>query len=475
MSDNMIVNSEKMTDLGRLLRKLFCELDAHNIPYCVLRNHDDLPDHTDHDVDLLVSSSDLERYITILHRVIKSTNTHLVRISGRFGFQQTFHYPSTNGKLIQIDCHGNINYRGQKYIDEGFVLQKRIWSDKGFWIASGGSEAAISLMKEYILFGKVKDKGEGKTKKRIAKLVQEAPESFLELLSRFLGHRAAKFVLDCVMDEDWDRLQSKVRYVRSRLFVRSFFRNPFSVVVNWVRFLQGHVFDEIMYPDGLFICLIGPDGAGKSSIAGSLSWDEFGFESMATYHGHFRILPSLKFYYNRFAAIVGLRRMEEPTSVEAARSVDDNPLGFLRAMITVLYYTFEYILGHVVILEGKARRKLIVFDRYFYDYVTSPRFRRVPRFLIRAILRIIPKPDLLICLEGNPGVIYERKRELSYSTLLELQDSYRRIADSFPNGYVCRSDTPFEVTLREVKALIIQRLNERSLAKLRRAYRGQDE
>lgn len=468
----MLLDSEKITTLGRLLRELFHELDVNGIPYCVLRNHEQLPDYTNNDVDLMVPLKFFEQYMEILCRATKSIDASLVNISSRFGFQQTFHYPLKSSKLIQIDCHGNINYYGQKYINEEVVLQTRTWDHRGFWIASPGSEAAVSLMKEYILFGKVKDKGKGKTKKRITELAKEDPENFLNSLGRSLGRNTSEFILDCALEENWNRLESKVGYVRSKLLIRSVFQNPFSMISNLFGFIWGHLFDEVLFPNSLFLCLVGPDGSGKSSIIEALLLDDLPFESTNLYHCHFRILPPLRFYYNGLATLLRLKKVKEPTPAEAAQSLDDKPLGALRAMITVLYYTFEYLLGHLIILRGKTQRKLIIFDRYFYDYMTSPRFKRVPRFLLQAILRIIPKPDLVIYLEGDPEIIHKRKLELSYTTLLALQDGYHRIVNTLLNGYICRSDGLFADTLGDVKSLIIKRLNDRSLVKLHKVYKG---
>lgn len=472
---DVLSHSQKMTTLGKLLRVLFRELDAHGIPYCVLRNYEGLPDYTKHDVDLMIPYSYFERYMDILNKTAQAANVPLVRLSKRLGFQQSFYY-NQNGesdRIIQIDCHGIINYYGQRYINEESIIQGRLWNNRGFWVPSLGSEAAISLMKEYILFGKVKD--EGMIKRRITKLVKEDPKNFLSALGYCIGMKASKVILDYASKGNWKGLESKVNYIRFSLLIRAILRNPFHFISNLFRFLWGHIFDEILHPDGLFLCLVGPDGSGKSSIARSLlsNWASL-FQAVRIYHGHFRILPPLKSYYNKIARIFGLKKMKEPTSVEAARSLNSRPLNVMRALITVFYYAFEYLLGHLTILRGKTQRELIIFDRYFYDYMTSPRFKRVPRFFLNLISKIIPKPDLIIYFEADPDVIHKRKPELSYETLLNLQKGYRRIIDTLPNSYVCRSDIPFEQTLENVRSLIVKRLNERSLTKLRKVYKGNE-
>ena len=57
---------------------------------------------------------------------------------------------------------------------------------------------------------------------------------------------------------------------------------------------------------------------------------------------------------------------------------------------------------------------VLIFDRYFYDYIIDPVRCRIdlPKRLLEWWRLIIPEPDLVLCLGADPGIIHVRKPEL---------------------------------------------------------------
>jgi thymidylate kinase len=62
---------------------------------------------------------------------------------------------------------------------------------------------------------------------------------------------------------------------------------------------------------------------------------------------------------------------------------------------------------------------LIVGDRWMYGYVVQPRALRFhgPDMLARAVMRLLPRPDLIINLAAPPQIIRTRKQELTVSQI----------------------------------------------------------
>ena len=58
---------------------------------------------------------------------------------------------------------------------------------------------------------------------------------------------------------------------------------------------------------------------------------------------------------------------------------------------------------------------MFIFDRYYYDYYIDQRRSRtsLPHWILRFGECFVPKPDLTLCLGGDPKKIYERKPETS--------------------------------------------------------------
>ena len=62
---------------------------------------------------------------------------------------------------------------------------------------------------------------------------------------------------------------------------------------------------------------------------------------------------------------------------------------------------------------------LIVGDRWMYGYLVQPHALKFqgPDALARAVLRLLPRPHLIVNLAAPPDVIRERKQELSLSQI----------------------------------------------------------
>jgi thymidylate kinase len=447
-----------LTLVGHFLTKLFSRLDEEGVSYCVLRGYEGLPEVVEHDVDLLLNQEDLELFEHVLGEVCLSTGWYLVRTVSRFSFHSW--YVASEDKnalpsLLHIDVWTQIHWKAVIYADKGTILSTRR-PHNSIWVASLGSEAAISLLKEYLQYGKVKDKGDGKTKHRITKLVEEDPDNFLATLEPCLGEPLSQFMLECARKADWPRLEGQVGKVRRHLITRALARCPIGQLWSWIRFLWGHFSDKVLRPSGLFVCLIGPDGSGKTTISEGLQREMKAiFNEVRYYHGHWGLLPELRVYYKFITSLLGKRkgafRSNKVSSGQAAA-----PFSLVRALLYVLYYSFEYILGHFLLLRAKARGELILFDRYFYDYIIQSSYSCVPRCLLRLIERVLPRPDVLIWLHNHPELIHERKPELSVSEIQEQAEVCKSIVERYPNNaYIVWTDDDPEITLALVKKKIL--------------------
>ena len=65
------------------------------------------------------------------------------------------------------------------------------------------------------------------------------------------------------------------------------------------------------------------------------------------------------------------------------------------------------------------RGSLIVGDRWMYGYIVQPDAMKFhgPELLARAVLRLLPRPHLVVNLAAPPTVVRERKQELTLSQI----------------------------------------------------------
>lgn len=395
--------------VGALLRALFGALDGAQICYCVMRGYAGLPDQVAHDLDLLVAGRDRARFEQALDGACRQTGWRIAARIERAWFCRWYvAREEENGlRFVQIEVLTDLRWKGVRYADAGAILAAR--RRRRFWVAAGGSEAAVTLFKEYVPWGRVKDKGPGEAKARIRQLAGADPAQFTAALAPCLGEQTARWALACAQDARWAEMERQVGRVRRRLVARALLRRPFAQLVAWARFLWGHVGDKAIHPSGLFVCLIGPDGAGKTTLARGIARDLGGvFSAVRYHHGHWAWLPELKVLWRALGGAPG-----RAGDARAGRERAGAPLGSARALLHVLYYGLEYVLGHLSLARARGWGELVVFDRYAYDYAVQSTYRRVPRALLRALEWVAPQPDVLICLAGEEEAIQARKEELT--------------------------------------------------------------
>jgi thymidylate kinase len=147
---------------------------------------------------------------------------------------------------------------------------------------------------------------------------------------------------------------------------------------------------------------LGPDGVGKTTICSEVKkrMKNLFFRKIYVYHSHPGFIPKLRDIYSFI-----LRKRVVETSFTREKKVS-----FLRYFLYLVYYGFENFIFWPRILWLRLRRSLIVFDRYFYDFLAV---KRNSKFLFWTISKIIPRPDLIFIIEASPEKIYERKKELN--------------------------------------------------------------
>ena len=459
----LYMNKNKDISTGKFLRDLFNKLNIEGVQYCVLRNYESLPDEIGHDVDLMVARKSVRDFEQVLVGVNLDLGWQLVRAARRFSFYSYYiiHKNNDGFSLVPIDVWAAIHWRAVTTAYESAVLEARE-KYKGFWVASHGSEAAISLFKEYLQFGKIKDKGDGKHKRRIAKLAREDPENFLDTIRPYLSKGTANFALKCAQKEDWTRLEENVRSIGKTLIWRAIKRRPIGQAIDWASFIWGHFSDKVLNPSGLFVCLIGPDGSGKTTISRGLQGDMKGlFSKVRYFHGHLGILPELKAYYNAIDRFLGWSEKKVATLQEEFFRPDTPPFSRLRSMTYVLYYAMDYFLGHVRIRRAKGYGELVIFDRYFYDYFIQQPYAKLPRWILIGILWFLPKPDIIIWLKNEPEIIHKRKPELTPSQIRQQSKECSQLISSIPNAFSVQTNDDLEVTLKNVRAIIFRFMSQR--------------
>jgi thymidylate kinase len=96
------------------------------------------------------------------------------------------------------------------------------------------------------------------------------------------------------------------------------------------------------------------------------------------------------------------------------------------------------------IVRQRAKHGFVVFDRHLLDLLVDPvRYRYGgPRWVARMACRLVPRPDLIVVLDGSPAVVRARKQEVSQSESTRQRIAYRRLTADTPGAYLVDAEMP---------------------------------
>jgi thymidylate kinase len=222
------------------------------------------------------------------------------------------------------------------------------------------------------------------------------------------------------------------------------------------------------------VALIGPDGAGKTTIARVLP-GRLPMRTTYLYMGvaaesSNRLLPTTRL----IESIKARRRMTRagrPSTTPSREAGDARPSrrrrGPLRAAARAIGGGLR--LGNRVAEEWyrqglawshQARGEIVLFDRHFYiDYhaadivgaPTSPR-RRIHGWMLE---HAYPRPDLVVYLDAPVEVLLARKGEGTLESIARRQADYRSLADEVEHFAIVDANRPLEAVIDDVVEEIV--------------------
>jgi thymidylate kinase len=440
--------AEEESGAGRILLRFFELLDRAGIRYCVLHGYEDYPHRVDSDIDCVIDAAISPRqFYNLLHRERSRLGAKVVRCRG-------YHFVLAGRNAddslcfvtldLSIDCElENLTfYPGSKLLDS----RRRY---RQFWVSPPKVEF-ICYLSRTILKGSL----DATRIQRLSNLFEEDAAGCEEQLGRVFDSRSADLLLCAARSGDWSPVRHCLAKLQTEVRRRALLLWPLRTLRKGLHSLLARI-AAIWRPQGLDVVLLGPDGAGKSSVIDALP------PMLAPVFNRsacFGLVPSLM-----QSLVHGRDRVQTNPHALPPRSM---PVSVVRA---VFYWFAYYIVAYGLRRVMMARATLVLNDRHFVDVLVDAKRYRYggPMWLLRLIWRISPKPDLIVLLDAPPEVLQARKQELSFDETARLCAAYLSMVRSMKAGHVVDADRPFEHVARDVSALILRVL----AARLARRFR----
>jgi thymidylate kinase len=184
-------------------------------------------------------------------------------------------------------------------------------------------------------------------------------------------------------------------------------------------------------PHGLTVALVGPDGAGKTTLARAVA-AELGRPARVVYMGIWR--PGF------------LRHL--------------GPAG---SLVQLAYRPFKLWAYYALAMYHVSRGRVVVFERFVYDAYVPPRppLIALKRAYLAGIVRMLPHPDLVLLLDVAGDEMHRRKGQHSRERLQLAADVLKSRLTELRWVEVVDAGRPFEEVKRDVLERIRGQLQPR--------------
>ena len=431
-----------------LLTEIAEAWNGRGLRYAVAHGLDGYPKRLGRDVDVLVQASHVDRAVGAATDVLEAHGLIVVHLHPIWGPRIVAVEP-TSRAMLEVHLITELSWRGTVLItapnatrsvgpievDPELSFAKRILAP-----LLAGNADRFHRKPDAFSF----DEGEADAASRLMTRIMDADLGLA--LHRSIG------------TGDVAAAQSIAPAVRRSILRRALTRDPVGFAARSLRSVTRKL-SQPFAASAPTIALVGPDGAGKSTlIRGLLARDHGIFTNVVMRHWRPQLLPRLGAFVNAPA----------PTPSSDGAVQPRRTAGRWNGLRLSYYYLDFLVGGWVKDRVANSRQQLVLYDRCALDMQVDP-----ARYGLRAgalhpiARRLLPWPELVILLRCDAEQIHARKPELPVSELQRQLDAWQRLVDRGEVHAVLTTDAPVDEVVEQAWALITDAFIAANRARLR--------
>lgn len=391
---------------------LFESFNSKNVDYAIIHSYQYLPDRFDSDIDTAINVPNIKDAIKLLDDTLVGTGWRVIQFWRHENYAADC-VISNDKEFLQVDFCTHYERNGRVVMPVQELLEgKRL--HKNFYVPKPQTEFTYVLVKK--LLKKVFSDG---SKQRLTSLWETMSEKEqLDVrngLKRFIAEDQIPEILECIVSSRYDLIDLERAHRELRRRTSNTVDN-----LHYKLFDIKRRFERIIHPTGLFIVLLGVDGAGKTTIAESLKARyTTAFRRIDHYHSRVRVLKDIS----------QLKKNAKPIDASDPHGKKQKS-GKLTSVVKFGYYFLDFLIGNLKITVAKIKSTLVLVERYYYDYsIDKVRYNlNLSDSFLSFFGHFILKPDIIFILTGDSEKLLERKHEI---TIDEINEQKKKLVDTF--------------------------------------------
>lgn len=430
--------------------KAFDQLTLDGAQYCVMGRTDSLPGSPVGDIDIVLAQKDFARHRALTRSVADRVGGRVVQClqHERSAFYYVIALPPDCGTRAYMTLDLCSDYVRQRRL---FIHADDLLRDRSLARSEGGRlkcffVAASHMEFIYYLLKKIDKRSLSNAHaQHLSDVYERAPLLADEWLGRYFLTESRKAIANAAVTGKWHWIQEHLDDLRAELRRRARPTQKWTWAYDIKRFGS-----RVVQPTGFQLVLLGPDGSGKSKVASLL-------------------IPQITQMFRRVKEYhLSPRTPKTSHSAVVVSPHSAAPRRMILSIIQTVWWCFVYTTKWLTSLyPAKVRSTLIVFDRYYHDILVDPRRYRYggPRWWVRLLGRLIPKPDLWVVLDAPAGVLQARKQEVTFEESARQRQLYSDLAGELMNCIVVDAAQHVDGVVNEVVDAVIAMMADRMRAR----------